>query len=300
MKLPDFVRQGVSLTSYSTLGVGGPADYFAELNHILPVAPNCPFFSDELLIKICGFAHERNLDIFTLGRGSNVLFGDYGFRGLVLHMRTDKIRFVEGRWVDAGVLVSTLVNIGKSCGLTGFEHFAGLPGTVGGAIYGNAGCYGSEFWNVVEDVTFFDGEYIRNIKKEPKLFKYRWSIFKEHPDWIILSARLSFKIKGKKQVAADTKRVLDKRLSSQPKLRSVGCIFKNTDSYSAGQLIDACGLKGRRVGGAMISQEHANFFVNLGGASAGDFLELIKIAKSEVFARYHIDLEEEIIRVGEF
>ena len=292
MQVPDFVKCDFPLARCSTLGVGGRADYFTVIN------------SSRILTAAYNFAGENQLDVLFLGRGSNILFSDSGFRGLVMRMNMRQLhyKFESDEFsVDAGVLVSDVVSLGEQLGFSGFEPFAGLPGTVGGAIYGNAGCYGGQFWDVVEEVTIFDGEYIKVLKKKSDMFGYRWSIFKDNPNWIIVAAHLKFEPKDRELVVAETKRIRELRQASQPKHKSVGCIFKNPpDGRSAGKLIHDCGLKGMQVGQAMISWEHANFFVNLGGARSSDFIELIKIAKGRVFEKFRILLVEEIIMVGEF
>ena len=299
MRVPDCICRDVSLARYSTLCIGGRADYFTET--IDPALT-----ADAQLVEACEFARDNNLDIFTLGQGSNVLFGDAGFRGLVLHIAANGwISWRDGQlWVDAGSYVSTLVNLGVSSGLTGFESFAGLPGTVGGAVYGNAGCYGAEFWDMVEEVIFFDGVYVQNKTKDPDMFRYRWSLLKDNPQWIILAARLAVRPESKDVVAQKTRKTRQVRSSNQPKTRSAGCIFKNPvlggERVSAGALIDRVGLKGAQVGRAMISEEHGNFFVNLGGATAADFIKLIALAKGRVLGEYGVLLEEEIVEVGEF
>lgn len=309
MKIPDCVRQNVPLANYSTLSVGGTADYFADIKRTKADNPKSEGdyiqeAKEEFFINLCEaheFAREKRLDIFVLGRGSNVMFADSGFRGLVLHMGMSRVSFqCDQLRAEAGTLVSGLVTLYEN-GSSGMECFAGLPGTVGGAIYGNAGCYGGQFWDVVEEVVFFDGEYFRALKKNPSLFGYRRSIFKNNPNWIIVSARLKFEPKDAAQVIDETKRIRKLRQDNQPKFPSVGCIFKNPPGdKGAGKLIDEASLKGLQVGQAMISHEHANFFVNLGGAKTGDFIELIKIAKGRVFKNSGILLEEEICMVGEF
>ncbi|MBI4160587.1 MAG: UDP-N-acetylmuramate dehydrogenase [Candidatus Yanofskybacteria bacterium] len=294
---PDFIIEGEMLARHSTLGVGGPADYFAEI----------PLYNADCkqIVEAYEFARDNKLDIFILGKGSNVLFSDRGFRGLVIKLVGGDISFSKGwLWVDSGVMVSELVTMAHTTGLSGFEKFAGLPGTIGGAIYGNAGCYGAEFWDVVEEVMFFDGEYIQVLKKSVADYGYRWSFFKENPGWIIIAARLNFAIEGKDKVKSETRMWREARRNSQPRGRSVGCFFKNPTKdgsrVSAGKLLDAVSLKGKKVGNAMVSPVHANFFVNCGGATARDFLGLINIAKGRVLDEFGVLLEEEIIKVGEF
>lgn len=289
MQAPGCIKRNVSLAHYSTLGVGGPADYFAKIHN------------ESELVETYEFTRSQSLDIFTLGRGSNVLFGDLGFRGLVMKINLTKFR--EYLWVEAGAQVSYLVKLACS-GTAGYSSFAGLPGTVGGAVYGNAGCYGGAFWDVVAAVRFFDGENFIDWRANSQLHRYRGSVFKDNPKWIIVAAKLKLLPRDSEVVIAETDQILKRRRTSQPKERSVGCFFRNPvvnkKSVSAGKLIEEAGLKGLTVGRAQISRVHANFFVNLGGATAADFMELIKVVRGRVLERTGILLQEEIIRVGEF
>lgn len=306
MQIPDFIQRNEPLARYSTLGVGGKADYFANVD--IGIRENniggiCG--ASQQLLEAYDFARDKDLDIFILGGGSNILFGDLGFGGLVVRLRDDSGVNFSGRNIlaSAGTMVSELVQLGRHHGLTGFEFLAGLPGTVGGAIYGNAGCYGGQFWDTVERVYFFDGEYIHGQDASPDMFSYRTSLFKQRPNLIILAVQLKLKLLGKNVVAIRTRDVLRRRSGSQPKARSVGCIFKNPPppcKVGAGRLIDSLGLRTVRVGGAMISKEHGNFFVNTGDATASDFIDLIGEARARVHGAFGIMLEEEIIRVGGF
>lgn len=291
MQVPDFVRQDVPLARYSTLGVGGRADYFVDVDSL------------DKLTAAYNFAGKNNLDVLVIGRGSNILFSDRGFRGLVLHMNMHQLYYdfeKDELWVDAGALVSEIVHFGEELGFSGFESFAGLPGTVGGAVYGNAGCYGKQFWDVVEAVRFLDDGDQKQITADPEFYHYRWSMFKNFPRYIILFAKLKFEPRDQEWVKLETKRIRKLRYENQPTQASVGCIFKNPVNRSAGKLIDLCDLKGLQVGQAMISHEHANFFVNLGSAKASDFMKLIEVAKDRVSKKFGILLEEEIIMIGEF
>lgn len=296
MVKPSFISNSEILSRHSTLGIGGPADFFAVIK------------TQDELAQAVAFARDMQLDTFTLGQGSNVLFSDAGFRGLILKMSLREIILVNNELeVRAGSLVSTLVGFGDRLGFSGFEKFAGLPGTVGGALYGNAGCFGAEFWQNVVCVTFFDGKGFSDIcpcdSKFP-LFSYRGSVFKDHPDWVIVSARLKLERRNCHLVREESKETAKSRADRQPKTKSAGCVFKNPnlrgERISAGKLIDAVGLKGARIGGAKISEAHANFFINNGNAEASDFRELIGLARGRVFEKFGVMLEEEIVEVGEF
>ncbi len=296
MKSPGFVYEGELLAKHSTLGAGGPADFFARIR------------TEEQLFEAVEFARDEKLDVFILGHGSDILFSDHGFKGLALKICLRKMHFIDNEfWVDAGAAVCNVAKLGEMVGFSGFEEFSGLPGTVGGAIFGNAGCFGAEFGQKVKAVKFFDGEYVLILKTESKTFSpfsYRHSVFKEHPGWIVFSACLAFGPDDFSNVARKNREILAQRRNSQPRVKSAGCIFKNPlrdgKRISAGKLIDSAGLKGKRIGNAEISPVHANFFVNLGGAKASDFIELIKLARGKVFEKFNIVLEEEIIKVGKF
>lgn len=295
MRLPNFVIRDVLLNKLFTLGVGGLARYVAVVG------------SEEQLVEACEFARDERLDIFVLGRGSNVLFSDCGFSGLIIRPWLSAIKYdleKDELWVGSGVRVNDIVYLAESLGFTGFECFAGLPGTVGGAVCGNAGCYGGQFWDMVEAVKFFNGENFEVLKKESHHYTYRCSVFKEFPERIIVSVQLKIMPKDNKLVSVETKRIRELRQKSQPKQKSAGCIFRNPlvrgERLSAGKLIDEAGLKGTRVGQAEISTVHGNFFINRGGARAGDFIELIQIAKGRVMEKFGVILQEEIIQVGEF
>ena len=312
MITPRFIQKDVPLAKHSTLNVGGRARCFSEISvGVFPPNWGGVCVANEELKDSLKFVKDNSLEFSIVGSGSNVLFGDNGFPGLVIRSQAsgNSIEFETGKeklWVSAGVSVSKLVQDGKIFGLGGFEFLSGLPGTVGGAIYGNSGCYGGQFWDVVDQVVFFDGESIQIVFKQDMHFANRWSFFKDKPSWVILGAKIRFYLRGKSAVTAESHRIQQKRQRSQPKERSVGCIFRNPEmvmepvNLGAGSLIDRCELKGTRVGGAMVSHDHANFFVNTGGASANDFIELIRLVKGRVFEEFGVLLEEEIIRIGEF
>lgn len=291
------IYTGVPLAPKTTLGVGGPAAYF------------CVPDGFQQLLEALAFAQKEKLQTLILGRGSNLLVSDNGFEGLVIQLsKFDRIlRRFDGRlWADAGVSVAELVNFGEIKGYSGFEEFAGLPGTVGGAIYGNAGCHGKEFWQILETIRYFDGKGIVEIpaaKIQPpnQLYGYRWSIFKDN-SWIVISAALKFENKEVGEVKKLTDKFRQRRKSNEPKAKSAGCIFRNPfvdgQYVSAGELIDKCGLKGLRLGQAQVSEKHGNFFINLGGATALAFRDLIEVVKERVFKKTDRVLEEEIIKIG--
>ncbi|MFA5386559.1 MAG: UDP-N-acetylmuramate dehydrogenase [Candidatus Paceibacterota bacterium] len=253
------IKKNVSLKNFTTFRIGGKARYFFVAR------------TEEDLIKAIIAAKKIKLPFFILGGGSNVLVSDGGFKGLV---------------IKYGQPLSSCVSKGP-------EWAAGIPGTIQGAVYGNAGAFGRSMKDVVKEVEVFDvkTEKIKILKNKDCRFSYRNSIFKKNKNLIILSV----KIKTKKSDAEKIKQYLDYKKQNHPwNYPSAGSVFKNPDGFSAAWLIEACGLKGKRVGKAEISKKHANFIVNLGGAKEKDVIKLINIAKKTVKKKFKINLQEEI------
>jgi UDP-N-acetylmuramate dehydrogenase len=252
------------------------------------------------LIKAAAAAKKSGLPIFVIGGGSNILAGDEGFRGLVIK---NEISFIAGGGgfvsVGAGTRLSALADYYCENSLSGMEWAAGIPGTVGGAVRGNAGAALESMADAVESVDFFDASdsslKINSCSKKECRFDYRESIFKKKRNLIIVSCALA----AKKGDSADIKNkmadCLAKKKESQPLgYPSAGSIFKNPDGEFAARLIQDCGLKGKKIGGAMISEKHANFIINAGNATANDVMKLISLAKSEVLKKTGIRLEVEV------
>ncbi len=262
-KILPTIRKDILLKNYTTFKIGGPARYFF-------IAKN-----KEDIIKAVKTAKEFKLPFFILGGGSNILVSDKGFNGLV-------IKF--------GQPLSLYVS-------KGLEWAAGIPGTVQGAVCGNAGAFGKSMKNVVESVEVFDTETekVKIFKNKNCRFSYRNSIFREKKNLIILSATLQLKKEDKKVIENKIKKNLEQKKRTQPlDFPSAGSIFKNPQGFSAGELIEKSGLKGKKIGDAEISKNHANFIVNLGKAKAKDVLSLMKLAKQKVKNKFGIVLEEEI------
>ncbi len=271
------------LGKYSSMKVGGQADFFCNAKDI------------EALKNLIDFAKNASLPYFILSGGSNVLFDDNGFRGLVIKIDFKNLEIKdEFITADAGVIVALMMNMASKSGLTGVEKWIGLPGTVGGAIRGNAGCNGLETKDILVKATLLNPETgeIHEEKNEYFGFSYRNSKIK-HSNEIILNATFKLK-KGEPQ------KVENPRVFTQPKGMSAGSFFKNPSPETpAGMLIDKAGLKGTRIGNAQISDVHGNFILNLGGATAKDIKDLVAIAKSTVKEKFGIELEEEVQILGE-
>ena len=304
------IRRNVPLKGYSTFNVGGPADYFYEARDL------------NELPRVLDAANESGIPVFLFGGGSNVLFSDEGFRGLVVRMMADGVR-AEGKLIaEAGAKWPAILRAMKEAGLQGCREFEGLPGTIGGAIVGNAGCFGLEMKDIFESAKIYDREKgeIREVGPDYFDFKYRWSHLKETND-VVLEVTLKFSSANadsdKKSLESSNENSAEiippefttqaARQSTQPPGRSSGSFFKNPtpnpekkfSDKSAGWLIDQCELKGKTSenGRAQISPKHANFFMNLGGATATDILELRDLAQKAVLEKFGIELHEEVVIV---
>jgi UDP-N-acetylenolpyruvoylglucosamine reductase len=284
------IRGNEPMAKRTTLRVGGPADIYVE--------PVCELD----LASILRFCAESRLKFFLLGRGSNLVVRDGGFRGVVIcltHPEFSRIA-VEGETLicGAGARLKDVANAARRAGVGGFEFLAGIPGSVGGALHMNAGAMGGAIAELIAGVRVMDfGGTTRDLKSGEITFTYRTcATLQNH---IALAARL----RGRPDLGAAIEQRMstfnEKRWSAQPSAPSAGCAFKNPDGMSAGKLIDELGLKGTRVGGAVVSAKHGNFIVNDGGATAGDVLQLIELVKERVRTLRAVELQMEVKIVGD-
>jgi UDP-N-acetylenolpyruvoylglucosamine reductase len=284
------IRAHEPLAKRTTLRVGGPADVYVEPASEADLAA---------VLILCG---ERELPFFVLGRGSNLLVRDGGFRGVVICLAQpffSRIEIVGGRLLcGAGAKLKNLAVEAKRNGLSGLEFLEGIPGSVGGALRMNAGAMGNETFNAVESVRFMDlGGRIHEYAGRKMAAAYRsCALLKIH---IALSAAFKGHAASRTEIEQRMKVFSEKRWESQSAAPSAGCMFKNPAAIPAGKLIDELGLKGLRVGGAMVSAEHGNFLVNEGNATARDVLELIETIKQRVKAGRGIELHTEVEILGE-
>jgi len=289
-KLLPRVRENVSLKSHNTFRIGGKARYFF-------VAKN-----KEDLIKAITTVTDLKLPLFVLGNGSNLLISDKGFKGLVIKIKNQKSKIKNNLiCVEAGVSLGQLVNIASKNNLTGLEWAIGIPGTVGGAIAGNAGAFNKSIGENVSGVEVYDvrNKRIKIFKIKNCKFSYRESIFKKNRNLIIISVKLRLNKGNKEKIKQKMKAYLNHRIETQPlKLPSIGSIFKNSKGFFAAELIEKCGLKGKKVEDVKISEKHANFIVNLGKGKARDVVKLISLIKKKVKGKFGVILEEEIIYLG--
>ncbi len=285
------VKRDEALAEKTTMRVGGPARIFAE-----------PASIDDLG-ALLREAKARAVTVFVLGRGSNLIVPDEGVEGLVLSLGTPAWQTFElmgnGRvWAGAGLRLKNLCGLAAKAGLVGFEFLDGIPGNLGGALRMNAGAMGGWVFDVVEEVQLMtrDGE-LRTLKKEEMHVAYRHCA--ELDDVIALGALLRpFSLAESELISRQLDVYRDKRLKSQPREPSAGCVFKNPPGDSAGRLIDAAGLKGERVGGAEVSTVHANFIVNRGQATSADIIELMRRVRARVEQANGVQLEPEVLLYG--
>ncbi len=292
------IRKNEPLSGHTSFGIGGPADILAY-----------PADRDDLL-ALFKEIRTKNLNYFILGGGTNLLVRDGGFRGIVIslqRMAAVKIereyRSVGGAfavvYTEAGTPLPRLLSFAVDEGLTGFEFATGIPGTVGGAIRMNAGTAAGEMGDVVDTVTLVspEGELITRGREEMG-FGYRTADITE--GFAVLDARIVLRRDEKARVKARVKEQMDKRKQRQPwGLPNAGSMFKNPQEESAGRLIESAGLKGKKIGGAQVSDRHANFIVNTGKAKASDVLALMDIIKKTVLEVHGVRLEPEIKIIGE-
>ena len=284
------VRRDEPLAKHTTLRVGGPADVYVEPSTEADLV---------LILQGCG---EHGVKFFILGRGSNLLVRDGGFRGVVICLAQPNFSRVEidGTHIraGAGAKQKQVAVEAKRAGLSGVEFLEGIPGSIGGALRMNAGAMGSETFNAVESVRVmnFAGN-VSELKPVEMSVSYRsCAALKNH---IALGAVFKCTPQPREEIEARMKTYSEKRWSSQPVAPSAGCMFKNPETIPAGKLIDELGLKNTKVGGARISLEHGNFLVNDGGATAKDVLELIGMIRAKAKAERGIDLHPEIEIIGE-
>ena len=287
MDIESKIRDGEPLARYTTYQIGGPADFFIDAQT-----------SEEVLAAL-EWAMDRDLPVYVFGGGSNILFDDEGFRGLVIRMRAQAIELRgEEIWAEAGCMTAKVVKMAADNGLTGMEEWNGLPGTVGGAVLGNAGCFGVESKDVLKEATvYLPGQGVKTLSVSEFGYSYRWSRFKRESG-VILNA--TFRLRSGNAAAIDEKMkaVARTRIQKQPPGLNTGSFFKNPPGDHAGRLIEAAGLKGFSIGKAQISNAHANFMMNTGGASSADVLALAEQVQATVEQKFAIRLEREVVYVS--
>ncbi|MFA6383429.1 MAG: UDP-N-acetylmuramate dehydrogenase [Parcubacteria group bacterium] len=307
------IQKNIPLANFTTFRIGGPAKFFVEVK------------SEEELIEALEYAKKNNLEFFILGGGSNLLVSDDGFSGLVIKLHNTSCELQDDIIrAGAGVSIAKLIKESVEKGLVGLEWAGGLPGSLGGAIRGNAGTFGLSMKDIVESVRAYDLENQKNeeFSNAECEFAYRESIFKKKSNFIILSAVLKFRAGNKEVLQKKVQESITWRKGVFPETLSPGSFFKHTaptehnlkklkelprfselklhekNTIPTGFVIEECGLKGKKIGGAMVSEKHANFIVNTGGATAQDVIMLSSFIKQQVRDKFGIELQEEVQYVG--
>ncbi len=278
------------LSSYTSIKIGGPCKRM-----IFPER-------EESLLKIIDFMEEKGIPFFLLGGGSKLLISDRGFEGVVINLCNLKKKEIIGEnekkiflKILAGTRINEIIGLGIKKGFGGIEFLGGIPATLGGAIKMNAGAFGYTISQLVKKIKIYKNGEVKIIDSTDSLWEYRK--FKE--SGIVLGAELELKKMKTEGIKKRLKEYLEKRKKRQPLFeKTFGSVFKNPASSYAGALIESCNLKGYQIGNAKISEKHANFIVNLGGAKATDVLKLMKLAQERVFKKFGIILEPEVNFLG--
>jgi UDP-N-acetylmuramate dehydrogenase len=287
------VQENVSLAPYTSARIGGPADVLVMVK------------TANELMDVMKVLWAQEIPYHLLGGGSNVLVSDKGVRGVVVLNRAKEVRFESGGqptvWCEAGVVFSNLANRCKSKAMAGLEWAATVPGTIGGAVYGNAGAFGSDMSENLIWAELLTRNGRERFSVEQMGYGYRTSILKRNEiNAIVLSALLRLKNSTKENVSVKIEQFSENRKATQPPGASMGSMFKNPAGDHAGRLIEAAGLKGTRIGNAEISKLHGNFFINHGETKAEDIHALIRLVQETVAKELNVQLELEVELVGEF
>lgn len=297
----DFIKSVISqdrilfqepMSRHTTFRVGGEAACMLLIH------------SEEELCKLIPYFKLIGQEYFILGNGSNLLVGDKGYQGIVLKLDNgmQEIQVEDTRIrVKAGALLSQTANLARDHGLTGMEFAAGIPGSIGGAVVMNAGAYEGEMKQIVESVRAMntDGE-ILTLDNDTMEFGYRTSVIRNRP-FVVLEAVLTLQKGDVQAITARMEELAQLRRSKQPlEYASAGSTFKRPEGYFAGKLIMDAGMRGYRIGGAQVADKHCGFIVNTGKATAADIKEVIEEVQARVKQRFHVDLEPEVVFLGDF
>lgn len=279
------------MSKHTSFKVGGNVDIFLKVN------------SFDKLQKIIEISKANNLPITVVGNGSNLLVSDKGIRGVVIKYIADNCEYLSSDIieVEAGAINGAIAYGLLNKELSGFEFASGIPGTIGGAIFMNAGAYGSEMKDIVVDVTYLDigDNRIKTIENKDCEFSYRNSFFCKDESKIIVKAKLKLTKATKQEIQSKMDEYREKRIETQPlNYPSAGSTFKRGNGFVTARLIDEAGLKGYKIGGAQVSEKHAGFIINTGDATAKDVLDLIDYVKQKVYEKFNVKIETEVRILG--
>lgn len=284
------LREKEPMSHHTTFRIGGAADIYVEPN------------STEALIAVLQEAACCHIPVTVMGRGSNLLFDDAGYRGVVVATNAVKtVRREENRIIaDAGASLHTVTRVARDAALSGMEFAYGIPASCGGAVYMNAGAYGGEIADILLESVYYDrstGQICR-LDASSHAFGYRESFYRENPQAVILSATFGLTAGEPEAIQSQMDDFMQRRTEKQPlEYPSAGSVFKRYPGRYTAQMIDEAGLKGYTVGGAQVSEKHAGFIVNRGGATAQDVLRLIDRIRQTLRERFSVEIETELIYV---
>ncbi|HSW96839.1 MAG TPA: UDP-N-acetylmuramate dehydrogenase [Candidatus Saccharimonadales bacterium] len=299
------IQKNILLAPYTTFHIGGPADFFVRVTN-----------SDDFIGAI-SWARGKGIPSFILGQGANILVSDRGFRGLVIKNESNRIEFLKNNVMraESGAIISDMIEQAATRGLSGLEHFAGIPSSLGGALWQNlhflspdrtATVYISDILDTARILRIAEYEFTpikeETVDKTYFKFGYDYSILHDTRD-VVLSATVQLQEKA----TAEIRHTIDENISwrkakhpTDATKKSAGSVFKKIEGHGAGRLIEKAGLKGKRMGGAQISEQHANFIINTGNATAKNVRDLISLVQTEVQNVTGLSLEPEISFIGEF
>ena len=280
------VLQNEPMREHTTFRIGGPAKLFATVN-------------EEQLALLIRKAEELYIPYIVVGNGSNLLVSDAGYPGLIIKIADAPVRMLDTCTLEAsaGTSLARLAVAAAEAGLTGLEFAHGIPGTVGGAVMMNAGAYDGQISDVLVSSCCYDGaeKQFLKLEKDAHLFTYRHSSYMEHPCRVVTSAIFRLQPGNKDAIRAKMSELNSRRREKQPlEFPSAGSTFKRPEGHFAGKLIEDCGLKGYRIGGAQVSEKHAGFVINAGGATCQDVVQLMEYIEQQVYRRFAIRLEREV------
>lgn len=288
------VLKDEKMSKHTSFKIGGPADFFIKIQDIKEL---------KFVLKL---ANENNIPITVIGNGTNLLVSDKGIRGIVLkieiaNFKVTRIKDKAEITISSGYSVGKLSHLALKEDLTGLEFLAGIPGSVGGALRMNAGAYGSQMQDIVHSTKYMEKNgKIKKLNLAEHKFSYRNSVFSEMNDVIILETVLVAKYGNPEEIKTKMNEYTKSRMEKQPlDLPNAGSTFKRKGDIITAKLIDECGLKGYRIGDAAVSEKHAGFVVNLGNATAKEVIELTDYIKKKVKEEKNVDIELEILKVGE-
>ena len=286
-KLNCIVKYDEPLKNHTTFKIGGNCIALIEPREVSDIVET---------IKIC---RENSIKFFVIGNGSNLLVPDEGYNGVIIKLKSEFSTIqVEGEYliVNSGAKLSEVYTVAYENSLTGFEFASGIPGTIGGAIYMNAGAYGGEMKDIVESVQVLDLDNfeLRELKNEELEFSYRKSII-QRKNYIVTSIKLKLQKGNKEEIKAVYEDLRERRNSKQPlNFGSAGSTFKRPEGHFASKLIEDAGLKGYHINDAWVSEKHSGFVVNKGNASYKEVMELIEYVQKVVFEKFGVKLETEV------